>query len=341
MGEFVEGAKGKVKEAAGALRDDDDLRREGEAQQDKADAEREVARKETEAARARAEAQVHEARERAHQDRLTDSAAGSVQRPWPSARGASVARRDPPHRRRRSEQSAARAGLGPGGASPPRPAVRPRPRPRGRGLRPRRRPPRTRSRWPPRPSGSATAATGWPSTTTCPASPARRPPVLLAHAAGVTSSIRLGSGGVMLPNHASLVVAEQFGMLEALHPGRIDLGIGRAPGTDRLTALALRRSRRRPGGRRLPRAAGRADRLLRRRLPRGPPVPRRSPPSPAWATGPPLWLLGLQRLQRPRRRAYWACRSRSPTTSRPANTEPALAAYRARSGPRTTCPRPT
>ena len=68
------------------------------------------------------------------------------------------------------------------------------------------------------------------------------PPVLLAHAGGVTSTIRLGSGGVMLPNHAPLVVAEQFGMLEALHPGRIDLGIGRAPGTDQLTARALRRS---------------------------------------------------------------------------------------------------
>src|SRR5215813_12283447 len=67
------------------------------------------------------------------------------------------------------------------------------------------------------------------------------PAVLLAHAAGVTSTIRLGSGGVMLPNHASLTVAEQFGMLEALHPGRIDLGIGRAPGTDPVTAAALRR----------------------------------------------------------------------------------------------------
>ena len=67
------------------------------------------------------------------------------------------------------------------------------------------------------------------------------PAVLLAHAAGVTETIRLGSGGVMLPNHASLVIAEQFGMLEALHPGRIDLGIGRAPGTDQLTARALRR----------------------------------------------------------------------------------------------------
>jgi luciferase family oxidoreductase group 1 len=68
------------------------------------------------------------------------------------------------------------------------------------------------------------------------------PAVLLAHLAAATSSIRLGSGGVMLPNHAPLVVAEQFGMLEALHPGRIDLGIGRAPGTDPVTARALRRS---------------------------------------------------------------------------------------------------
>jgi luciferase family oxidoreductase group 1 len=68
------------------------------------------------------------------------------------------------------------------------------------------------------------------------------PPVLLAHLAAGTERIRLGSGGVMLPNHAPLVVAEQFGMLEALHPGRIDLGLGRAPGTDGLTAAALRRS---------------------------------------------------------------------------------------------------
>ena len=67
------------------------------------------------------------------------------------------------------------------------------------------------------------------------------PAVLLAHLASVTERIRLGSGGVMLPNHAPLVIAEQFGMLEALHPGRIDLGIGRAPGTDQLTAAALRR----------------------------------------------------------------------------------------------------
>ncbi len=68
------------------------------------------------------------------------------------------------------------------------------------------------------------------------------PPVLIGAVADATSRMRVGSGGVMLPNHVSLVVAEQFGMLEALHPGRIDLGIGRAPGTDPVTAAALRRS---------------------------------------------------------------------------------------------------
>jgi luciferase family oxidoreductase group 1 len=67
------------------------------------------------------------------------------------------------------------------------------------------------------------------------------PSVLIAHLAAATSRIRVGSGGVMLPNHQPLVVAEQFGTLEALHPGRIDLGIGRAPGTDPRTARALRR----------------------------------------------------------------------------------------------------
>ncbi|MEP7112908.1 MAG: LLM class flavin-dependent oxidoreductase [Ilumatobacteraceae bacterium] len=68
------------------------------------------------------------------------------------------------------------------------------------------------------------------------------PAVLIAHLAAVTSNIRVGSGGVMLPNHAPLVVAEQFAMLEAMHPGRVDVGIGRAPGTDQRTADVLRRS---------------------------------------------------------------------------------------------------
>jgi luciferase family oxidoreductase group 1 len=65
--------------------------------------------------------------------------------------------------------------------------------------------------------------------------------VVIGHVAGGTSTIRVGSGGVMLPNHAPLVIAEQFGTLASLYPGRIDLGIGRAPGTDMRTAQALRR----------------------------------------------------------------------------------------------------
>ncbi|MEU1375823.1 LLM class flavin-dependent oxidoreductase [Streptomyces triculaminicus] len=74
------------------------------------------------------------------------------------------------------------------------------------------------------------------------------PAVILAHVAAHTERIRLGSGGVMLPNHAPLVIAEQFGTLEALAPGRIDLGLGRAPGTDGATAAALRRQDRMPQG---------------------------------------------------------------------------------------------
>jgi luciferase family oxidoreductase group 1 len=65
--------------------------------------------------------------------------------------------------------------------------------------------------------------------------------VVIAHIAAGTQTIRVGAGGIMLPNHPPLVIAEQFGTLEALHPGRIDLGLGRAPGTDQLTVRALRR----------------------------------------------------------------------------------------------------
>jgi luciferase family oxidoreductase group 1 len=68
------------------------------------------------------------------------------------------------------------------------------------------------------------------------------PEILIGHVASETTRIRVGSGGIMLPNHTPLKVVETFRVLEALHPGRIDLGIGRAPGTDQLTALALRRS---------------------------------------------------------------------------------------------------
>ncbi len=66
--------------------------------------------------------------------------------------------------------------------------------------------------------------------------------VLIGHVAGGTSTIRVGAGGIMLPNHSPLVIAEQFGTLESLYPGRIDLGLGRAPGSDQMTARALRRN---------------------------------------------------------------------------------------------------
>jgi luciferase family oxidoreductase group 1 len=66
--------------------------------------------------------------------------------------------------------------------------------------------------------------------------------VLIGHVASKTNTIRVGSGGVMLPNHSPLVIAEEFGTLETIYPGRIDLGLGRAPGTDQLTAMALRRN---------------------------------------------------------------------------------------------------
>ncbi len=73
------------------------------------------------------------------------------------------------------------------------------------------------------------------------ASPVPRPSVVIGHVAGGTEPFVSGSGGIMLPNHSPLVIAEQFGTLASLYPGRIDLGLGRAPGTDMLTARALRR----------------------------------------------------------------------------------------------------
>src|ERR1700749_4875690 len=79
-----------------------------------------------------------------------------------------------------------------------------------------------------------------------PAVGAPSPPVLIAYLAAQTAQLRLGSGGVMLPNHAPLAVAEQFALLEAAAPGRIDLGIGRAPGSDAVSSVARPRRARRP-----------------------------------------------------------------------------------------------
>lgn len=110
--------------------------------------------------------------------------------------------------------------------------------------------------------------------------------VLLGYLAGGTSTIRVGSGGVMLPNHAPLIIAEQFGTLESLYPGRIDLGLGRAPGSDQMTARALRRER-----------SGSADdfpedvaELMRYLGPRTP--DQRIIAMPGTGTNVPVWLLG-------------------------------------------------
>ena len=110
--------------------------------------------------------------------------------------------------------------------------------------------------------------------------------VLVGYIAGATSRIRVGSGGIMLPNHAPLVVAEAFGTLAELYPGRIDLGLGRAPGTDRLTMRALRRDRVETEAD-FPREVGELQRLL------GPPQPDQQVIAvPGSGTEVPIWLLG-------------------------------------------------
>jgi len=110
--------------------------------------------------------------------------------------------------------------------------------------------------------------------------------VLVGHMAGATSRIRVGSGGIMLPNHAPLVVAEAFGTLAELYPGRIDLGLGRAPGTDHLTMRALRRERIETEAD-FPREVAELQQLL------GPRQPEQKVVAvPGSGTEVPIWLLG-------------------------------------------------
>ena len=171
-----------------------------------------------------------------------------------------------------------------------------------------------------------------------PAVAATNPPVLIGLVASATSRIRVGSGGVMLPNHAPLVVAEQFALLEAAYPGRIDLGIGRAPGTDPVTSFALRHGAGGvtdeavspvPGVRR--QRAG-DDGAVRRRARAWPAAPtrcgRRRSPGPSRRSGcsaPPTTRPGWP----PRR----GCPTSSPTTS-PAPAPPRRSSSTApRSGP--------
>ncbi|MFE7804275.1 LLM class flavin-dependent oxidoreductase [Streptomyces sp. NPDC057430] len=122
------------------------------------------------------------------------------------------------------------------------------------------------------------------------------PAVILAHLAAHTRRIRLGSGGVMLPNHAPLVIAEQFGTLEALAPGRVDLGLGRAPGTDGATAAALRRRQTlNEGAEDFPQQLAELTRFLDDDFPDGHPYARiHAVPGPVQGPSarPPIWLLG-------------------------------------------------
>lgn len=121
-----------------------------------------------------------------------------------------------------------------------------------------------------------------------PAVASTSPPVLIAAVAAHTRDIRVGSGGVMLPNHMPFVVAEQFALLEALYPGRVDLGVGRAPGTDQATAAALRGGSPQLTVARFPEHLRSLLGLLGdARVPAG-----RHSPTPAPETFPEVWILG-------------------------------------------------
>jgi luciferase family oxidoreductase group 1 len=117
------------------------------------------------------------------------------------------------------------------------------------------------------------------------------PEVMIGHVANVTERIRVGAGGIMLPNHAPLRVAEIFRVLEALHPGRIDLGIGRAPGTDPVTATVLRRSREGQGADDFPQQFSELLAFSSAGFPEGHPL-RSVTAMPGDVGLPPIWLLG-------------------------------------------------
>ena len=134
---------------------------------------------------------------------------------------------------------------------------------------------------------------------------ATTPEILIAHVGPMTTRIRLGAGGVMLPNHSPLKVAESYKLLEAMHPGRIDLGIGRAPGTDGLTALALRRSRAALAADDFLEQLERAHRMGQRDVSGRASVPRRPRDARRPAAAPHLHPR-IERLRREGGRARWA-----------------------------------
>lgn len=117
------------------------------------------------------------------------------------------------------------------------------------------------------------------------------PEILIGHIAGKTATLRIGSGGVMLPNHSALKVVENFRTLEAIYPNRIDLGLGRAPGTDGLTAYALRRSREALSADDFPEQLGELLAFFSNSFPPGHHF-RRITPTPVVAEIPEIWMLG-------------------------------------------------
>ncbi|GAA2139153.1 LLM class flavin-dependent oxidoreductase [Actinomadura napierensis] len=159
------------------------------------------------------------------------------------------------------------------------------------------------------------------------------PPVLVARLAAATSRIRVGSGGVMLPNHPPLVVAEQFGTLEALSPGRIDLGVGRSPGTDMSTAQALRRVSSPPGSQAYRDQVRELVRLLSPRP--GDPVVA----VPAAGGAPDVWLLGSS-VDNARFAGELGLPFAFAHHIRPHNAAPALRAYRDAFRPSAAFPEP-
>jgi luciferase family oxidoreductase group 1 len=164
------------------------------------------------------------------------------------------------------------------------------------------------------------------------------PAVLAATLAAATERIRIGAGGVMLPNHPPLVVAEQFGMLDALHPGRIDLGIGRAPGTDGITAAALRRSANPLSDEDFPRQLAELVAFFDGGFPEGHPYSRITA-VPGRGNKPAIWLLGSSGFSAQLAGILGLPFSFAHHFS-PRNTEPALEIYRSNFQPSETLAEP-
>ena len=174
------------------------------------------------------------------------------------------------------------------------------------------------SSWPGTPTGSASTGTGWAEHHGSPALACRAPEVLIGPLAAATSRIRLGSGGIMLPHYSPAKVAETFGMLAAMYPGRVDLGIGRAAGTDARTTFALQRDRREASPDDFSDQLDELLAYLNGTMPAQHPFARVAETLPVPPGSIPAYLLGVQPAERDLGRRAVACRTCSPTSSTPA-----------------------